>query len=237
MIKKLLVLGLLGSLNLVHAMVGPSKDYLSGVAAISTRGFVTLQQNALAAVQSQLPSLAITPIEGHLYHLTLIGFDIEIQQGLSAQDKNALRSQVQTHLENAAHDAIQKTLKHLMKKHRAHTPIILPFKHVKVFKKQVVGIFKSTEVVTKLVDTIENYFHNNINLLKAQGLITSVAKHQKIVLPHVGLAKHTAPHLFGTRIKVLGVADFLISRPQSFSSVQVRTTKTQHLPSAAAAAV
>jgi hypothetical protein len=230
LMKKLLLLSALFPLSLLQA----NPDYLSAVAAISTRGFVSLEQTALVEAQKHLSPATITPISSHLYHLTLVGFDLEIQEGLSFRDKNQLRSEVLTHLDEATHDAIKKTLKYLKEKNKAKTPIKLKFDHVEVFKKQVVGIFGSTKVVTKLVDTIENYFHNNISALKASGQITSVSKHQKILVPHVGLGKHTASQLVGTKIQAQGVADFHISKPESFSTVQLRTKKA--LPAAAAAA-
>lgn len=228
--KLVVILSIVCSLNFIQA-----REYLSAVAAISTKGFASLQ-SALTVAKNQLP-ITVQPIDDRLSHLTLIGFDLGLQDDLSFSDKSGLTNEIKMHLANAAHDAIKKSLQHLKNKNNGmKEPIRLRFCHVELFKKKIVGIFESTGVVDRLRDTIRSYFHNNIRSLVGTGLITSVKEHQKIVLPHVTLAKLPNAHrLFGTQIQVQGVEDFVISRAESFSTVQLRAQPMSRSSAAAAA--
>lgn len=203
------------------------KEYLSITSSNSARGFKTLGQAYLEINQSHLKPAGIltTPIDlDKLYHMTLIGFDVCPISTITDSQKASLKLKLTQALEEATRDAIKNTLNHLESKAGKPTPMTLRFAYLGVFKKKIVGIFEVTPVIQKFVDTIENYFHNNIKRMNLSGLISKIQKHQSILQPHVSVAtitnKHTAYGAgFTPKIKV---SDFLITKPDYFVSAQWR---------------
>ncbi len=163
--------------------------------------------------------LAATAVPQAKYHMTIAGFDIEVAPNLSQKQKTALAKEIDDAMTKAANDAIRKTLKALNKK-----PIVLPFEQVEIMKKWILAIFASTKDIEIVAKKTNAYFKNNIAHLVKNGTITAIKTQQKVIKPHVGLAKITDPSFAGTAlIPKTPVADFHISRPEAFVSVQWRS--------------
>lgn len=204
-----------------------TNKYISATVSISANGFSSLER-AFKNVKPRLKALKLntTPIHQKQYHMTLAGFNIDLSTKLSHKQQLDVVKEVRRGLSKAAHDALSETLAQLKKKQKkAHAPIVLTFKQIRVFKKKIVAIFDMTGLVKKLVDKIEANFQNNIKKLRTKGSITGINKHQAILQPHVSVARITnlQHQLFGKNLKPkLTVADFHIGNPNSIISVQLR---------------
>lgn len=203
-----------------------TQKYISATVSISADRFVSLEK-AFESVQREIAQVGLqaNPIQQKDYHMTLVGFNLAMAPGISPAGQDKLKKDIEHELGKAAHDALKKSLEHLKKvTGKAHEPIVLEFSHIGIFQRQVVAIFEMNKVVQILVNTIENYFKNNIQNLLNNGTLIAIEKHQDILQPHVSLAKITNAHsLFGAGLTPTTlVADFHIGKPVSIISVQLR---------------
>lgn len=212
--------------SLFCAAPAQQSKYISATVSICADRFVSLEK-AFVSVQPELANagLQTNPIQQRDYHMTLVGFNLAVNPGLSQAAQDKFKKDIENALAKAAHDGLKKSLDHLKKvTGKAHDPIVLEFSHIGIFQKQVVAIFEMSQVVQILVNTIENYFKNNIQNLLNNGTITSMGKHQEILQPHVSLAKITNAHSrFGAGLTpATSVADFHIGKPVSIISVRLK---------------